>query len=69
MAHPLRAYREKLGLSQEDLAEKLGISRQMIGFIETGERKVTPRNALDWEKLIPVPKEKLCPEIFGKAAA
>lgn len=62
--HPLKQYREKAGLTQEELAEKLGVSRQMIGLIETGERSITPGNALDWEKLIPVTKEVMCPEIF-----
>lgn len=67
--HPLRVYREKEGLSQEELADRLGVSRQMVGLIETGERAITPENALEWEKVIPVSKEKLCPRIFGKAAA
>jgi len=66
--HPLRIYREKEGLSQEELAEKLGISRQMVGLIEAGERAVTPENALQWEKLIPLPKERLCPKIFRVTA-
>lgn len=65
----MKAYREQAGLSQEELAEKLGVSRQMVGFIETGERSVTPQKALEWEKLIPLSKEVLCPDIFGQAAA
>lgn len=32
----LRSYREQSGFTQENLAEKAGISRQMIGHLETG---------------------------------
>lgn len=65
--HPLKLYRDKAGLTQEELADKLGVSRQMVGLIEAGERSVTPANALEWEKRIPVSKEALCPEIFSPA--
>lgn len=64
----MKAYREKADLSQEELADKLGVSRQMIGLIETGERSITPQNALEWEKIIPLSKEILCPEIFDPPA-
>lgn len=63
--HPLQIYREQNDLSQEDLAGKLGVSRQLIGLIEAGKRSVTPENAKEWELLIPVSKEALCPDIFG----
>lgn len=39
----------------------------MVGLIESGERRVTPENAMEWERRIPVPKERLCPEIFAPA--
>lgn len=69
LVHPLREYREKHDLSQQDLADKLGVSRQMVGLIETGERSITPENALEWEKLIPLTKEVLCPDIFLRRRA
>lgn len=47
--HPLLVYREKWGLTQEELAVKLGVSRQLIGLIESGGRGVTPARALDIE--------------------
>lgn len=38
----LRELREKAGLTQEELAEKSGVSRTIISFIETGkERQMT----------------------------
>lgn len=63
--HPFTEYREKEGLTQEELGDILGISRQMVGFIESGERAITAKNALEWEKLIPVSKHAMCREIFG----
>lgn len=37
MKNRLKAYREKLGLTQEDLAEKTGLSRATISKIENNE--------------------------------
>lgn len=69
MEHPIREYREKEGLSQEDLAEKIGVSRQMIGFIESGDRRIAAEDVADWERKTGIPRAKLRPDIFGKAAA
>lgn len=64
--HPLRRYRDQNDLSQADLAEKLGISRQLVGLIENGEREVTPENARDWEKIIGIAKQQFRPDIYGE---
>lgn len=38
----IKKYRKKLGISQEELAEKAGLHRTYIGSIERGERNITP---------------------------
>jgi putative transcriptional regulator len=39
MKNHLKERREALGLSQQQLAEKVDVSRQMISYIEKGEKK------------------------------
>jgi len=36
----LKKWREKLGYSQEKIAEYLGIARENVSFFETGEREI-----------------------------
>lgn len=43
----LRTYREKAGLTQEDLAQKLGVTRQTINAVEQG--KYQPSLYLAWQ--------------------
>jgi len=40
----VRAERKKLGLSQEDFAEKAGFHRTYIGMIERAEKNITLAN-------------------------
>jgi transcriptional regulator with XRE-family HTH domain len=65
--HIFVKYREENDLSQEELAGKLGVSRQMVSFIENGERDITPENASSWGRVLGIPREKLHP-IFSEAA-
>lgn len=48
MAHRLRDAREYVGLSQEDVAQALGVSRPTITNIEMGNRRV---EAVELDKL------------------
>lgn len=42
----MRAERERLGVSQEDLADRAGIHRTYLGGVERGERNVGLLNVL-----------------------
>lgn len=50
----MREKRKEKGLTQKDLAGRVGVSQRMLSFIENGERKPTPDVAeriareLDW---------------------
>ena len=68
MSNPLRSYRDKHSLSQQELADLLGVSRGLVSLIETGERPITPENAKEWEPKLSIPREKLCPDIFRREA-
>ena len=67
--NPLKAYREAKQLSQQEVADKLGVSRQMVGFLENGEREFTPEMAVKIEKELGIPREEILPELFRRAAA
>ena len=41
----VKALREKQGLSQEDLASKIGLTRSAVAMIENGSNKLTVDNA------------------------
>lgn len=68
MSNPLKAYREAKGLSQQEVADKLGVSRPMVGFLENGEREFTLDTALKCRDLLGIPLAKTLPQI-GKTAA
>lgn len=44
----LRACRERIGLSQEEMAEKLFVSRSAVSKIETDKQEVTLRQVAHW---------------------
>lgn len=69
MANPLRGYREKHQLSQEQLADKLGISRAMVGMLENGERRYTVDMALRIEDRLGINRVLLLPNLFRRRAA
>ena len=69
MSNPLIAYREAKKLTQQELADLLGVSRGLVSLIETEGRPITPENAVEWESILGIPREKLCPDVFKRARA
>lgn len=67
--NPLKQYREGKKLSQQELADDLGVSRQMVGFLENGEREFTPDMALLIEKKLGIDRALILPSLFKRAAA
>jgi len=64
MANPLKTYREGNALSQQQLGDTLGISRQMVGMLETGEREFTAEMCIVIEKKLGIPRESVRPDLF-----
>lgn len=46
MGYKIKEYREKLKMTQEELAEKSGVSRGTISALENGSNKVTTSRTL-----------------------
>lgn len=69
MSNPLLAYRTKNALSQEAVAEMLGVSRQMVGMLEKGERNFTAEMAVKVEQRLGIDRVLVRPDIFRRRAA
>ncbi|MFB0920934.1 MAG: helix-turn-helix transcriptional regulator [Oscillospiraceae bacterium] len=59
MQNKVRMLREKLGLTQKELGERLGVSRQAINAIETGKFDPSIWLAYDLARLFGVSIEAL----------
>lgn len=55
----LREFRLKRGWSQEDLANKLGTSKQVISRYELGQRNPKIATMQEWAKKLDIPEERL----------
>lgn len=58
----VRSRREKLGISQEELADRAGLHRTYIGDIERGRRNVALRNICRLARALEVPPAELLSE-------
>lgn len=65
MAQRLREAREYVGLSQEDVAQALGVSRPAITNIETGNRRV---EAIELDKLATLYRQSVTFLLSGEDA-
>jgi plasmid maintenance system antidote protein VapI len=50
------------------VADTLGISRQMVGFLENGEREFTPDMALLIEEKLGIDRADILPKLFKRVA-
>ncbi len=68
--HPLRAYREASGLSQEALGERVGVTKASLSRIESGDQKPSIGLAQRIEKETggAVPRWLLLPEVWEAPA-
>lgn len=57
--HPLRAFRQMRGMSQDALANVLGCSQTLVCLIESGHKRVSLNNAADWESKTGIPRMAL----------
>lgn len=59
IARNIRHYREKLGITQEELAELSGVHRTYVGCIERAEKNVTIDTLDRVAKALKIPVHKL----------
>jgi transcriptional regulator with XRE-family HTH domain/16S rRNA G966 N2-methylase RsmD len=55
----VRARREALGLSQESLAERLGVTNGYLSHIERGKRQPTPEQAAQFAEMLDLPHDMM----------
>ena len=60
----VKAYRTKLGLSQEELAELAGVHRTYMGAVERAEKNVSALSLAKIAKALKIKPEKLLMEKF-----
>ena len=58
----VRAYRKKLGYSQEELADVAGVHRTYMGAVERGEKNISALSLVKIAKALKVKPEKLLSE-------
>lgn len=59
----VRAERERLGMSQEDLADRAGLHRTYLGGVERGERNLGLLNVVRIAKALGLPASALLADI------
>lgn len=59
MAEQIRTYRQRQGLSQEALAERMGVSRQAVTKWEAGKTRPSTEKLLRLSQVLEVPLEQL----------
>lgn len=65
-ARKLREARKAAGLNQDEVAERLKISRRNLGYLESGEREVTSDEIVEFAKLYKVDVRELLLESYAE---
>ena len=68
-AKALRSYREKKRLSQEEVAERLKVSRRLVGMWMTGKRIMKAEWAIEIEKQFGINRVLHRPDLFRRRVA
>lgn len=63
--HNLKLYRIKAGLTQFDLAKRLGIKERVITFWETGRSEPQIEQAVDVARILEADPAEIFPEMFS----
>lgn len=66
LINPLKSYREERGLSQQELAAQLDVSRQLVGLLETGAREFTAAMCVRIEERLGIDRAKCRPDLFQR---
>jgi transcriptional regulator with XRE-family HTH domain len=61
----LKAARLECGLTQRDLADKLGVAQWLIGRLETGERNVSVIEFIAWARALEIDPHALLAKLLG----
>ena len=62
LGHTIRQFREREGLSQEDLAFRAGLHRTYVGQLESGDRNPSFLVLIRLARALQIPVSKLFPD-------
>jgi transcriptional regulator with XRE-family HTH domain len=68
MSNALLAYRKKKDLTQQEVADQLGVSRAMVAALESGVRNFTAEMAVNIERKLGIDRVLIRPDIFRRRA-
>ena len=65
----IKRYRKEIGMSQDELAEKLDVSRQSVSLWETGQTQPTIENVISLAKIFGITSDALLADSDGASPA